>query len=59
MFVFTGLFSAISVTPKTKFYHEKFPRVREIWDCNVSDLMCVFEAEEQFDRDKLVTTLFY
>ncbi|XP_039265282.1 NADH dehydrogenase [ubiquinone] 1 beta subcomplex subunit 10-like [Styela clava] len=38
------------------YYHRKFRRVPEIWECELNDSTCVYEAEIQFRRDKLVET---
>ena len=40
--------------PKYPYYHQKFRRVPGIETCNVGDEVCIFEANEQFRRDKLV-----
>ena len=34
------------------WYHEKYRRVPEIDQCDVRDVVCQFEANEQFRRDK-------
>merc|ERR1711868_125482 len=39
---------------KTYYYHRRFRRVPTIDECNVDDIPCWFEANEQFKRDKLV-----
>lgn len=41
---------------KRRYYHEKFNRVPEIWECKTDDYVCVYEAEVQFKRDKMVDT---
>lgn len=39
---------------RTKWYHRKFPRVLTIDQCEVEDPVCIFEAQEQYRRDKYV-----
>lgn len=34
------------------WYHQKYRRVPEIDQCDVRDVACQYEAEEQFIRDK-------
>ncbi|XP_074648646.1 NADH dehydrogenase [ubiquinone] 1 beta subcomplex subunit 10-like [Tubulanus polymorphus] len=36
------------------YYHEKFPRVKDIDECEVGDIVCFTEANLQYKRDKLV-----
>lgn len=36
------------------WYHEQFRRVPTIDECYTDDLVCQFEADMQFKRDKLV-----
>ncbi|XP_064478665.1 NADH dehydrogenase [ubiquinone] 1 beta subcomplex subunit 10-like [Ornithodoros turicata] len=38
--------------PKYYWYHEKLRRVPEIDECYTDDLMCKFEADQQFKRDR-------
>lgn len=37
-----------------KFYHRIYPRVKNIWECDKNDPVCIYEAEHQFMRDKRV-----
>lgn len=39
---------------KYPWYHEKFRRVPSIDTCYTDDFVCIFEANDQFKRDKLV-----
>ncbi|XP_012273576.1 NADH dehydrogenase [ubiquinone] 1 beta subcomplex subunit 10 [Orussus abietinus] len=39
---------------KYPWYHQQFRRVPTIAECNVDDNVCIFEAQTQFSRDKLV-----
>nr|CAG4651520.1 EOG090X0LTN [Simocephalus serrulatus] len=36
------------------YYHQKFRRVPTIDECYTDDFVCRFEAQQQFNRDKLV-----
>ncbi|XP_071477135.1 NADH dehydrogenase [ubiquinone] 1 beta subcomplex subunit 10-like [Diadema antillarum] len=36
------------------YYHERFPRVTSIEDCAVDDFVCMYEANMQYKRDRLV-----
>jgi len=45
------------VTPNQQhypWYHQQFRRVPTIDECYTDDLVCQFEADEQFRRDKMV-----
>lgn len=45
------------VTPNQKqypWYHEKFRRVPTIDECYTDDYVCIFEADSQWRRDKMV-----
>uniref|UniRef100_A0A6F9DM41 NADH dehydrogenase [ubiquinone] 1 beta subcomplex subunit 10 n=1 Tax=Phallusia mammillata TaxID=59560 RepID=A0A6F9DM41_9ASCI len=48
------LFDTISVQKPRRYFHRKLPRVPEIWECALDDMVCVYEAEKQFDRDRKV-----
>jgi NADH dehydrogenase (ubiquinone) 1 beta subcomplex subunit 10 len=37
-----------------KYYHQEFPRVPTVDQCYTDDIACIFEAHEQFRRDKKV-----
>ncbi|XP_067670890.1 NADH dehydrogenase [ubiquinone] 1 beta subcomplex subunit 10-like [Haliotis asinina] len=37
-----------------KWYHRRFRRVPSFDECDVDDPICMYEAEEQYRRDKLV-----
>ncbi|CAL1540226.1 unnamed protein product [Lymnaea stagnalis] len=39
---------------KEKFYHRRFNRVPTVDQCDYEDPVCIYEADEQFYRDKLV-----
>lgn len=39
---------------KTYYYHRKFRRVPTIDTCDTDDVVCIYEADEQFKRDKEV-----
>lgn len=39
---------------KYSWYHQKFRRVPTIDQCYTDDLVCKFEADQQFKRDRLV-----
>lgn len=51
-------FSAESIVEpnqkKYPWYHETFVRVPTIDQCHTDDAVCVFEANQQFRRDKMV-----
>lgn len=38
------------------WYHQKFRRVPTIDECYTDDPICLFEAQDQFKRDKYVAT---
>ncbi|XP_057371345.1 NADH dehydrogenase [ubiquinone] 1 beta subcomplex subunit 10-like [Daphnia carinata] len=40
--------------PDHVYYHQKFRRVPTIDECYTDDMVCRFEAQQQFNRDKLV-----
>nr|CAG4647592.1 EOG090X0LTN [Megafenestra aurita] len=40
--------------PESVYYHQKFRRVPTIDECYTDDAVCRFEAQQQFNRDKLV-----
>ena len=42
---------------KLKYYHQKFNRVPTIDECYEDDVVCLFEAHEQFKRDRSVDTM--
>ncbi|KAH9365278.1 hypothetical protein HPB48_015844 [Haemaphysalis longicornis] len=42
--------------PSTNWYHRKYRRVPTIDECYSDDLMCKFEANEQYKRDREVDT---
>ncbi|XP_023240060.1 NADH dehydrogenase [ubiquinone] 1 beta subcomplex subunit 10-like [Centruroides sculpturatus] len=42
--------------PKYYYYHEKFRRVPTIDECEIGDVLCYYEANEQYKRDKAVDT---
>ena len=42
---------SIKVTKPQRYYHQKFRRVPNIWECNTDDEVCIMEAESQFRRD--------
>jgi len=45
------------VTPNQKqypWYHQQFPRVKNIDECYTDDIACIYEANMQFKRDKEV-----
>ena len=62
----TGLWSSYEllisekiVTPNQKqypWYHQKFPRVKTIDECYTDEYDCIYEANEQFKRDRKVDT---
>ncbi|KAH9489717.1 hypothetical protein Btru_037628 [Bulinus truncatus] len=37
-----------------KFYHRRFNRVPTVDQCDVEDFVCIYEADQQFVRDKMV-----
>ncbi|KAL8623444.1 hypothetical protein ACOMHN_058889 [Nucella lapillus] len=41
-------------TNDQKYYHRRYPRVKTIDQCEIDDPVCVYEAQEQFRRDKQV-----
>jgi len=47
-------FNAIGSNKSSRFFHQQFRRVPNIWECGTEDQICVFEAESQFRRDKKV-----
>lgn len=51
------LFSSEFITPyreknKSYYYHQKFKRVTPYEDCEEDDGLCLFEATEQYNRDR-------
>ena len=36
------------------YYHRRFKRVPTIDQCDTEDMACVYEADQQFKRDKYV-----
>ena len=36
----------------TYYYHRVWPRVTPIEDCRMNDAVCMYEAQEQYKRDK-------
>lgn len=38
------------------WYHRKYPRVPEIDECSTNDIMCRYEANEQYKRDRDIDT---
>ena len=49
---FADFFDSIRAKTRPRYFHKKFLRVPEIWECEVGDEICAFEAEEQFNRDR-------
>ena len=47
-------FDKLSVTKPRRYYHQKFNRVPNIWECHTDDAICIYEAESQFRRDRKV-----
>ncbi|KAK7493319.1 hypothetical protein BaRGS_00015445 [Batillaria attramentaria] len=39
---------------RPKYYHRQYPRVKTVDQCETDDAPCVYEANEQFRRDKQV-----
>ena len=37
-----------------KYYHQKFPRVPTVEECYTDDVACIYEAHEQYKRDRKV-----
>ena len=66
LFFFLSLFSTEKVVEplhsrnKFYYYHRQFQRVPTIDECEVDEPLCIFEANEQFRRDRSVflMTLF-
>jgi len=53
--MWNSIVEAVAPTKKpARFYHQKFNRVPNIWECDRNDPVCIFEAEDQFHRDKVV-----
>jgi len=53
----TTIFREKIVEPNRKeypWYHRQFRRVPEIDECYTDDVKCIFEADEQYKRDRLV-----
>jgi NADH dehydrogenase (ubiquinone) 1 beta subcomplex subunit 10 len=44
---------------KIPYYHRRFKRVPTIDECVLRDMPCVFEANEQYKRDKYVKPLVH
>ena len=44
--------------PDYVYYHQKLRRVPTIDECYTDDAVCRFEAQQQFNRDKYVPSLF-
>jgi len=44
----------IQAKNQEKWYHRKFNRVPTVDQCDVDDIVCIYEAEQQFLRDKKV-----
>ena len=36
----------------SNYYHRRYPRVKTVDQCEVDDPVCVYEAQEQYKRDK-------
>jgi NADH dehydrogenase (ubiquinone) 1 beta subcomplex subunit 10 len=36
------------------WYHQQFRRVPNIDECYIDDKVCIYEADQQFKRDRLV-----
>ena len=45
---------ALKTKKKIPYYHRRFKRVPTIDECVLRDMPCVFEANEQYKRDKYV-----
>ena len=43
--------------PDYVYYHQKFRRVPTVDQCYIDDNVCLFEAQEQFNRDKYAIDL--
>jgi len=39
------------------WYHQRFPRVRDIDDCYTDEVDCIYEADQQYKRDKAVDSM--
>lgn len=46
-----NFFESVRVKKPRRYYHQKFRRVPNIWECDTQDTMCIYEAESQFRRD--------
>ena len=56
-FITEKIVEPIQSKERPAYYHRKFRRVPNIDQCDVNDAVCMYEAEEQFKRDKLVCFL--
>ena len=54
--MFSNLFCLETVVVPNRrdhvYYHQKFRRVPTLDECYTDDLVCRFEAQQQFNRDK-------
>lgn len=53
-FVKEKIVDPLNVNNTTKYYHRRYPQVKTVDQCEVEDPVCIYEAQEQYKRNKQV-----